>query len=531
MDVDEFMKSGFDSSDDSSSEAEMKMAAKKSNIKPLKKLTKIKPKQNKVESTEKNPKEISNKKAKAAAKSSNTKNSKPKKKTLDRLKEQDPEFFQFLQNEDKELLEDFESGDSDDEDEDDNVDPKDAEDSDESEDERLKKFEHDILAQSDDDSRDSDEEPYHKPPSKLEVASDESGESGDEEDKPTDGSISDYTGKLVTLKMIKQWNEDIQKQATINGFRNMVQAFKAAVRSTSKSDEVTQYHVEGGLVFNGIVRMCLLEIVPALQQLLNLSELQSLTQVPSLSKGKNWTKLKASVKSYLVDLFKLISSIAEPAMINVILKHLHKMVPICSVFIRLSRKLVKKCTEIWSTGEETSRVLAFLCINKMIGLLPDALLETTIKQMYMAFVKNCKFTSPTTLPLINFMQRSLVEIFLIDSVLAYQYAFIYIRQLAIHLRNAITVKKKETVQAVYNWQFIHCLGLWVKLLGTAHPSDVLQPLIYPLTQTIIGTAKLQPTSKFYPLRFHCVRALTLLSDTTNTYIPVLPFLLEVSRLL
>ena len=92
------------------------------------------------------------------------------------------------------------------------------------------------------------------------------------------------------------------------------------------------------------------------------------------------------------------------------------------------------------------------------------------------------------------MQRSLIEIYALNSKMTYEHVFVFIRQLGIHLRNAMNLKKKESYQAVYNWQFVHSLVLWSKLLSsqvktTQGVDEYLFQLIYPLTQIIIGTIK------------------------------------------
>ena len=114
------------------------------------------------------------------------------------------------------------------------------------------------------------------------------------------------------------------------------------------------------------------------------------------------------------------------------------------------------------------------------------------------------------------MKNSASELFCLNHQAAYQHAFGYIRQLAVHLRNSMKLKTKVTrivytrsffhcldffkdsYKQVYNWQYVHAIDFWSLLLARAcetqgssdgvKNSD-LQPLIYPLVQVATGAIK------------------------------------------
>ncbi|CAL9702898.1 unnamed protein product [Knipowitschia caucasica] len=408
------------------------------------------------------------------------------KEQLSRLKNKDPEFYKFLQDNDQTLL-NFEDSDS---------------------------------------SEDEDEKKYHKLPSKLEEVS-SGDEDGDNDQKPSKTSRKDDAIK-VTEKMVAEWKASLKKEPSQRLFREVTQAFKAAV-ATTKGEGAGQcrFKVADSSVFNALVLFCIKDIHPALEKMLTLKANRDERKLVLPSSSPKWQKILIDIKMYVSGVVQLLSCLTESSVISAVLKHANQLVPYFLCLPKQCRHLIKQLLKQWSTGEETSRVLAFLALNKICRHKQDAYLNSILKQMYIVYVQNCKFTSPNVLPMINFMQRSLTEMYALDTQASYQHAFIYIRQLAIHLRNAMTMKKKETYQSVYNWQFIHCLYLWCRVLSTLYPSDVLQPLIYPLCQVILGTIKLVPTAKYYPLRMHCCRALILLSSSTNTFVPVVPFLLEI----
>lgn len=232
----------------------------------------------------------------------------------------------------------------------------------------------------------------------------------------------------------------------------------------------------------------------------------------ALSKSPNYPALRPLIESFLKSTLHILSEAGKEAkLLQFTLSSLSKYVPYLTAFPKLAKPFLKTLVQLWSAPLDTSeaynavRLQAFLRIRQLSITQPYPFIEEALKLTYLAYAKRSKFGTAanvtSVLPTLTFMGNCIVELYTLDYASAYQHAFVYIRQLALHLRSAFGKQTPEAKAVVCCWQYVHCLKLWVAVLcaacgsksgdaassklgggvGKDEEANLLRSLVYPLT--------------------------------------------------
>ncbi|CAJ1942232.1 unnamed protein product [Cylindrotheca closterium] len=451
------------------------------------------------------------------------------KSEMGKLESEDPEFHEFLQENDGSLLQYGQSAEGD-------------SDSDE---------DHDMAAVEDDEEGDDDEE----------------------KSQPIDGNAM----RLTPAALAKLEKGAFQHHG-IKNLRKLVNAYKSACHLTDGSDSDMRgqrYHIESSKVFDRLMVVALTKVHEEFHyHLLGKGSTQK-NQLPkkkgvkksadedaedqedeemdpnkpinpkTLEKSQRWADAKPILMTFIKATLHILSEAKEPDLVVYVLKSLSNYMPYMTPFPRLAENFLKTLTGLWSAPIDASedyqvvRLHAFLRIRQLALTQPFPFIEECLKKLYLAYAQRAKFANAASvtsaLPTLTFMGNCLVELYSLDYHSSYQHAFVYIRQLALHLRSAMQKKTQEAMATVYCWQYLHCLKLWVAVLTEACQSDesgaggsddqLLRSLVFPLTQVILGTVSLIPSTRYLPLRLHCVRLLQQLAAASEQFIPTTSILL------
>lgn len=423
---------------------------------------------------------------------------------LKRLQEKDPEFYQFLQEHDKDLL-DFDDEDTD-----------------------------------DDDETEMDGE---------EIEDDEDDEYDTEQLVHADGKEVKSSTNLITTAMVDAWCSSIHENRSSGAIRSLMRAFRTACHygDDTGEDAKSKWSTMSSTVFNKIMLFVLKEMDGILRGLLKLPTSGGKKEmIKDMSKTKRWKSNNHLVKSYLGNALHVLNQMTDTEMISFTLRRLRFSSVFLAAFPVLLRKYIKVLLHFWGTGGGALPVVSFLFLRDLCIQLGSDCIDECIRGMYKAYLLNCQFMNASKLQHIQFLGNCFVELLRVDLPNAYQHAFVFIRQLAMILRDAHSstktkkssqkanqsskeahnTKGKESFLKVYQWKYIHCLELWTAAICAYSSEPEFRPLAYPLTQIISGAARLVPTARYFPLRLRCIKMLNRIAASTNSFVPVSSLLLD-----
>ena len=346
-------------------------------------------------------------------------------------------------------------------------------------------------------------------------------------------------GSEVTMATVKKWKIAMEQENSLRAMRKVVLAFRAAAFVNSDDGKEHRYVVSNPEVYHQLLVVALESVPTVLNHHLPVKESAS-GKVRIATDSKKYRTLTPLLKTHAASIQHLLANLSDASTIKLTISSLIPLLPHFLSFKKALRGLCKTCVETWSdtSTTEAARVTAFLFIRRLAIISDSSVREAVLKTTYQGLVKGSRTTNIHTLSGINLMKNSAAELWGLDPDIGYTTGFTYIRQLAIHLRQTVNHPTSDSYKTIYNWQYVHALDFWSRVLSThcspaTNPhlkeasSSPLHPLVYPVVQITIGALRLIPTPTYFPLRFHLTRALLRLSYATTTFIPLAPSLLEV----
>ncbi|KAI0297010.1 Noc2-domain-containing protein [Multifurca ochricompacta] len=356
---------------------------------------------------------------------------------------------------------------------------------------------------------------------------------GDDYDDSVGDAIESDDDQLPTLteKILRTWQKSLLETRSLRALRKLLVAFRSAALMNEEG-KVLAWTIDNPAVYDKLVKTALRYTPIVLEHHVPYKTLPN-GRFKAPAHTQKLKTLQKPIISFFHNIIHITSHLSDPELLKMAVTESTKIVP----YIISSRKTVKQylkgCLGLWSTADDSVRMATVLALRKLASAADESILDLILKNIYQTLVKSSKSTSAHSLPSITFMKNSASEIFCLNHRVAYQHAFGYIRQLAIHLRNSMKLKTRESYKQVYNWQYVHAIDFWSLVLARAcevqsnAKDDDLRPLIYPLVQVATGAIKLLSHPRSHPFHLHVVGSLIHLTRHTHTYIPLAPHLLPI----
>jgi nucleolar complex protein 2 len=386
---------------------------------------------------------------------------------------------------------------------------------------------------------------------------------------------------VVTPELLDKIVQGAFKSHGVKSLKKLVQIYKAACHLSDADqkgdgDKGKKYHIESRKIFDHVMVMTLTQCHEEFTYHLlgkgakdpnqSKKKKQKVEDEPEeeedeevrgdntplspkkLMRSYRWKDIHSILQTFFKATLHVLSEGKDPQHLTFVLKALGKYIPFLTPVPKMAQLLLRSLTNLWSAPLDSSedyqvvRLNAFIRIRQLAITQQFPFIEDCLKKTYLAYAKRAKYGTSATvtsvLPTLTFMGNCVVELYSLDFHSSYQHAFVYIRQLALHLRSAMQKKTAEAFQVVYCWQYIHCLKLWTAVLVQAckmakdlessrnTEAELLESLIYPLTEVIQGVVRLVPTTRHLPLRLQCVRFLQQLASGSERFIPTTSIILE-----